>query len=359
MSLSVDIMLEKPGFSLSVRFETQGGVTALLGPSGAGKTTLANAVAGLESGARGRIVIDGDVVLDSAAGIVRPSHARAVGYVFQDARLFPHLSVARNIGFGAWFSPRLPIAARGDIVALLGIEGLLDRMPAALSGGEAQRVAIARAILSAPRLLIMDEPLSALDLARRREILPYLERIRDELSLPILYVSHSVPEVARLAAQVVRLRAGRQVDFGSPEEVLGRSGSQTDAPSALLPARVARHDTADGLTELDTAAGPLVVTALDMAAGQTVRVRIAANDVMVSRSRPTDISALNVLPARVDALVPAGPTAVDLQLSAGRARLVARLTRRSVARLDLAPGAACHAIVKSMQVDADDIGRTA
>ena len=205
MSLAIDIALSRPGFTLEVAFDSPGGVTALFGRSGAGKSTIAGMLAGLIRPDRGRITVDGDVLVDRSAGIFVPPHRRRIGSVFQDGRLFPHLSVRRNLLYGAWFAGRR-VTGRplDDIVDLLGIGPLLDRRPATLSGGEKQRVAIGRALLMGPRLLVLDEPLAALDQARKDEILPYLERLRDETRLPMVYVSHSRDEVVRLADQIGR-----------------------------------------------------------------------------------------------------------------------------------------------------------
>ena len=200
------------GFSLDVAFESDARVLALFGPSGSGKTTLLNVIAGLIRPESGSVRIDGQVLTDTASGSFVPLHRRRVGYVFQDGRLFPHLSVRRNLSYGRWFTPRAERYARAnEIVALLGLERLLDRKPLTLSGGEKQRVAIGRALLASPRLLLMDEPLAALDAARKAETLPYIERLRDELRIPVVYVSHSREEVDRLADEVIHLDAGRRV----------------------------------------------------------------------------------------------------------------------------------------------------
>jgi len=359
MSLDVAVRHAFPGFTLDVAFSAPPGVTALFGRSGSGKTTLVNAVAGLLRPDEGRIAVDGAVLVDSAAGVFRPPHRRGIGYVFQEGRLFPHLTVAQNLSYGRWFArPRVPATDVAPVVELLGIGDLLARRPGTLSGGEKQRVAIGRALLCAPRLLLMDEPLAALDAARKAEILPYLERLRDETRIPILYVSHAVDEVARLATTVVSLDAGRVTDVGAPRAVLAdpqavRRMGVRDA-GAVLSAVIRRH-CADGLSELDTAAGPLVLPRVDAPEGTPVRVRIQAHDIILARKRPQEISALNVLDVRIsDLRVGEGPGVV-VQLEAGGDRLLARITRRSAEVLALEPGLACHAILKSVAVAPSDV----
>jgi len=361
MSFAVEVAHRFKGFQLDVSFTAPAGVTALFGRSGAGKTTLVNAVAGLLAPDRARILVDGTVLTDTAAGIHVPPHRRRIGYVFQGARLFPHLTVRQNLAFGRWFAPRG--AERADparVVELLGIGGLLARRPGGLSGGERQRVAIGRALLSAPRLILMDEPLAALDEARKDEIIPYLERLRDETAVPILYVSHQVPEIARLATTVVALADGRVVATGSVGEVLAdpdkvRLFGVREA-GAVLTARVVGHDAADGLTELAVSAGRLFLPRLDQPPGAVVRVRIEAHDVTLCRTPPEGVSTLNILPAVVASITEGeGPGAAVLLL-AGEDRLLARITRRSVRTLGLAPGMACHAMLKATSVAPRDIG---
>ena len=216
MTLSVAVRHAFPELGLDVAFEAGPGLTALVGPSGSGKTTVVNAVAGLLRPDQGRVVADGAVLLDTAKGIALPPHRRRIGYVFQDARLLPHLTVRQNLLYGHWFAPREGRATSLEaVVEMLGIGALLPRRPALLSGGERSRVALGRALLANPRLLLMDEPLAALDEARKAEILPYLERLRDETRVPILYVSHAHAEVARLATTMVRLDRGRVLGSAS------------------------------------------------------------------------------------------------------------------------------------------------
>ncbi len=365
MTLRIALKHRFEGFSLDAAFDAPAGVTALFGQSGSGKTTVINAVAGLFRPDEGRIAADGVSLLDTGAGLCLPPHRRRIGYVFQDARLFPHLTVRQNLLYGRWFAPTGSGAGPGTgvdrIVALLGIAPLLDRRPATLSGGEKQRVAIGRAILSNPRLLLMDEPLAALDEARKGEILPYLERLRDELGLPILYVSHSVAEVARLATTVVLIEAGRVTAVGPTAEILSDPAM---APvmglreaGAMITARVAAQE-ADGLTRLDTRAGPVWLPRIEAAEGAAVRLRILAQDVMLATRRPEGISALNILSATIhDIHLGEGPGAL-VRLDAGGDTILARVTRRSVGVLDLRAGRPVFAVLKAVSVARENVGRT-
>jgi molybdate transport system ATP-binding protein len=350
--LEIAVKHQFGGFGLDVAFAAPAGLTAIFGQSGAGKTTLIQAVAGLLRADQARVMLGGEDLARLAV------HKRRIGYVFQEARLFPHLSVRGNLGYGRWFRPK----GRADfarVVGLLGLEGLLERQPGKLSGGEKQRVAIGRALLSDPRLLIMDEPLSALDAARKAEILPYLERLRDEAGVPILYVSHAVAEVARLATTVVVLEAGRLRRIGAAAEVLS---DPEIAPvlglreaGALISARLVAQE-ADGLSRLETAAGPVFLPRVAAGLGAELRLRILAQDVMIALARPEGISALNVLAVRVRAIRQGeGPGAL-VTLDLGAERLLARVTRRSVAALGLAEGQEVFAVLKSVALAQGDIG---
>lgn len=361
MTLAVRLHHAFPGFTLDAAFEAPAGITALFGRSGSGKTTVVNAVAGLLRPDRGRVALDGAVLQDRATGVWLPPHRRRIGYVFQEPRLFPHLNVRQNLSYGSSFAPNTPDAAAEfeRIVALLGIGALLSRRPGTLSGGEAARVAVGRALLSRPRLLLMDEPLASLDAPRKAEILPYFERLRDEAGVPILYVSHSLAEVARLATTVVVMEAGRVLRAGPAAAMLSDPEA---APAlgireagALLPAQVAAHH-ADGLTELSVRAGTLFLPHIDVAPGTRLRIRIPAAEVILSRARPEGLSALNILPAVVTGVKQGdGPGAI-VQLDAGGDLILARITRRSAEALDLRDGVACHAIVKSVAVAQEDVG---
>jgi len=360
VSLEVEIDHVQGRFRLKASIRVAGGLTALFGRSGSGKTTLINAVAGLVRPRRGRIVADGAVLLDTQSGVFVPAHRRRIGYVFQEGRLFPHLTVRQNLLFGRWFAGRSGGSRDVDldaVVALLGLEPLLARRPGGLSGGEKQRVAIGRALLAHPRLLLMDEPLAALDAARKAEILPYLERLRDETGVPIVYVSHALAEVARLATTVVVLEQGQVVATGPAADVLGRGDlpavNPEGAGGAVLEAQVAGHDDAYGLTHLATCAGPLQVPRLDRPLGAAIRLRIRARDVMLSLERPGAVSALNVLSGRIAAVSPSDGTSpsVAVRIDCNGAALIARITRKSLDRLGLAPGQAVHAVVKSVSLD--------
>ncbi|MDP3197847.1 molybdenum ABC transporter ATP-binding protein [Tabrizicola sp.] len=352
MTLEIRLAHAFPDFGLDVDLTLPGGLTCLFGRSGSGKTSIVNAVAGLLRPDQARIMLDGAALHDL------PPHKREVGYVFQDARLFPHLTVAENLTYGPRVRRHPPVGL-DRIIALLDIGGLLDRRPGTLSGGERQRVAIGRALLSRPRLLLMDEPLAALDEARKAEILPYIEALRDETGLPILYVSHSVPEVARLATTIVLVEAGRIAAVGPAAQILSDPGTAAllglrDA-GAVLTARIDAHE-ADGLTRLQTAAGPLWLPHVAGPVGRPLRVRIAAQDVILSRHRPKGLSALNILPARIAALHEGQGPGVLVRLDLGGEFLLARVTRRSAQMLELQPGLSVHAVLKSVSVAQSDVG---
>ena len=360
--LEVDIEHRLGAFDLDIRFRSGRGLTALFGRSGSGKTSVVNAIAGLIRPLRGRIVADEAVLLDTERGICAPTHRRGVGYVFQEGRLFPHLTVRHNLLFGRWFaSGRARSAGLEDVVELLGIGALLDRRPGRLSGGEKQRVAIGRAMLAGPRLLLMDEPLASLDARRKDEILPYLERLRDQANVPIIYVSHSVAEVTRLATTIVLISDGRVHAVGPVQEVMGRAdlyplAGRFEAGAVLL-VHVARHDPRWGLTELAGSFGKLVVPRLEVPVGTTLRVRVRARDVILAVTRPSEISALNVVEGQVERLIPIEEGTLEVQLRAGNQRLLARVTRRSGEALGLAPGRQVFAVIKSVAIDRRSLSR--
>jgi molybdate transport system ATP-binding protein len=352
MSLEVDIDHARGSFHLSARFSAAPGLTALFGRSGSGKTTLVDIVGGLVNPDRGRVAVDGQVLVDTERGLLIAKHRRRIGYVFQDSRLFPHFNVRRNLLYGRWFSRGNggTVVDLASVVELLGIGHLLERRPESLSGGEKQRVAIGRALLAHPRLLLMDEPLASLDEARRAEILPYIERLRDEAGVPILYVSHSVAEVARIATTVVILTEGKVTAVGPVGDVL--SFADSGDGGSVLDAVVARHDEAFQLSVLTSVAGELQVPRLSAAVGVRVRAYIRARDVMLSLRPPEEISALNVLSGQVAGIAPTTNGAqADIRLDCNGAILMARLTAKSVQRLALVPGKPVYAVIKSVSFE--------
>jgi len=357
LSLAVALKDRRGAFTLDVAFEAGSGVTALFGRSGAGKTTIVTTIAGLACPREGRIVLNGRVLFDSAAGISLPTWKRKVGMVFQEARLFPHLSVRSNLLYGRWAGRRRSDTRLDSVLALLGLETFLDRRPHTLSGGEAQRVAIGRALMAAPDILLMDEPLSNLDGARRAEILPFLEKLAHEGGVPILYVSHQVDEVTRLADSMVVLSEGRVVAAGPIEEVFGRidlgSATGRHEAGAVLRAEIVDRDLAFQLTRLRIAAGELVVPALDRPNGARVRLRIRSQDVALALAPPTGLSVRNVIPAEiVEIETDSGPNA-EVLLSAAGQYLRSRITRKSAVELGLKPGLGVFALIKSIAVEAD------
>ncbi|MCE1170039.1 molybdenum ABC transporter ATP-binding protein [Azovibrio restrictus] len=352
-SIAAAFRMEYPGFSLDVDLNLPArGVTALFGHSGSGKTTVLRCFAGLNRAPRGRLVVEGQVWQDEAQGIFLPTHARPLGLVFQEASLFPHLSVRKNLEYGMKRAGNKRGEGFDACVDLLGIRPLLDRAPERLSGGERQRVAIARALLTRPRLLLMDEPLAALDLKRKLEILPYLEKLHDELDIPVLYVSHAPDEVARLADHLVLMDGGRVVASGPLMETLARADlppAFADDAGVVLEAVVAAHE-ADGLTRLDFPGGHLYVSRREEPPGRRLRCRIHARDVSIALAAHADSSILNVLPATVQAVVATdtpGHVLVQLALPQG-AVLLARITERSRLALGLAPGQPVVAQVKAV-----------
>ncbi len=359
MTLSLDIHHPLGALDLHVAFEAPTGITALFGRSGAGKTTVVNAVAGLLQPESGRIDLSGETLFDSRRRLSLPVHKRRLGYVFQDGRLFPHLSVRQNLSYGQRFAARGAGPTLDEVSGLLGLSALLERRPATLSGGEKQRVAIGRALLSHPRMLLMDEPLAALDAARKAEILPYLERLRDHTQIPMLYVSHSVAEIARLATTVVVLEAGRVARAGPAERVLSdpdmvRQLGVREAGAVLSAIVHSHHD--DGLSELSYSGGRLFLPRMDLRPGTRIRVRILAQDVILSRAAPEGLSAQNILRVRIIALREGSGPGVIVQMQSGEDRLLARITRRAADRMALQAEDSIHAIVKSVSIARTDIG---
>jgi molybdate transport system ATP-binding protein len=353
--LAAKLQVAFAGFDLAIDLDLPArGATAFFGASGSGKTTCLRCIAGLEPGASGRVALDGEVWFDSDAGISVPVHRRPIGYVFQDARLFEHLSVRRNLEFGY---ARVPAAQRkiefDDVVPRLGIGALLARRPRRLSGGEKQRVAIARALLTSPRLLLLDEPLAAVDEARKSDFFPYLESLRDDFGVPIIYVSHLMPEVARLADHLVVLERGRVVAAGPIDEVSARLDlalAESEEGGVVLQAQVAEHDLAFLLTRISIPGAHLWVGRIDGAVGTRLRIQIAARDVSVALNRTDGTSILNVLPATISARRDDDRGRTLVRLDAGGSMLLARVTRRSAVQLDLVPGRAVYAQIKGVAV---------
>jgi len=345
MTLSVALRHRFGDFGLDVAFETGPGVTALFGRSGAGKTTIVNAVAGLLRPDHAQIMLDGQR-FDTL-----PVHKRRVGYVFQDARLFPHMTVAENLDYASRYGARA--SDRPRIIEMLGIGALLDRRPATLSGGEKQRVALGRALLSNPRLLLMDEPLAALDAPRKADILPYLDRLKAETGVPILYVSHAVDEVARLADHMVLLAGGRVARQGPIFDVMADPAAVpllgVREAGAVLRARVAAHGE-DGLSTLQLSAGSVQLMGVQAQVGSMVRLRVLAQDVLLSLSRPEGLSAQNTLPVTIKTIRAGDGPGAAIALDAGGDALLARVTARAVQTMGLREGQSVFAVIKATSV---------
>jgi molybdate transport system ATP-binding protein len=356
MTLSVDIRHRLGTFSLDATFRTDVGLTALFGPSGSGKTSLIRMMAGLTRPEHGRILFDDTVLSDAERGIFVPCHRRRFGYVFQEARLFPHMTVRQNLGYGNWFAAGRQGGEGVDrVVEMLGIGPLLQRRPGKLSGGEKQRVAIGRALLSSPRLLLMDEPLASLDEARKSEILPYLERLRDETRIPIVYVSHSISEVARLANRIVVVRNGRVAATGSTMEILNEPSGAQDPDrrdsGALLEGRVESVSENHRLTIVALKTVVLHVPGISRDIGRMVRVRIPARDVMLATVRPQGLSALNILEGKIGWIGASNDGQVEVRVDCGGDAILSRITRLSCERLALEVGKPIYAIVKTVALE--------
>lgn len=351
--MSVDIHIRHALKDISVELDAtlNGGLTAVFGPSGAGKTTVLNVLAGLIRPDTARVVVNGRVLVDTQTGLWVPPAKRRVAVVFQEARLFPHLSVEQNLLYGAKSH-----AGLAEMVDLLGLQSLLSRQPNTLSGGEGQRVALGRALLSDPDLLLMDEPLSALDGARKQELIPYFEHLRDQERLPILYVSHDTDEVARLADTVILLDRGKMQTIGPVSEVFAGIGLapeiSRDMAAAVLDVVVVDYDADDRLTEIRLGDTPLWLPGSAGQTGKKLRLRIDARDVVLMADEPHGISALNVLPVIVQDIREGPSSGALLALDHNGHRLMARITRRSVRRLQIEPGKAMFAVLKTMAVAA-------
>ncbi|RPH45560.1 MAG: molybdenum ABC transporter ATP-binding protein [Burkholderiales bacterium] len=351
--IEVDLRLDRGAFRLSCAFRSDSGALALFGRSGSGKSTVLGLIAGLLRPDAGRVVLDGETLVDVERGIFVPPHRRRVGVVFQDALLFPHLSVRTNLDYGRRFARAGRPVDADAVIAMLGIGHLMDRRPAGLSGGERQRVAIGRALLAGPRLLLLDEPLSALDFERRREIMPYVERLRDALDWPLVYVSHAVDEVARIAREVVVLEDGAVVARGAPGDVLAPGGAAAGFGAvSVIEARVAGYDADYGLSALSHPAGSISVPGNVGPPGSVYRVLVRATDVALAVQRPRDVSFRTVLTGTIRAITTEdGPTArVELALR-GEGRLVALVTRKAIDELGLDTGDEVFAMLKATALD--------
>ena len=345
-------VLQQGSFLLDARFAAPAkGVTALFGPSGCGKTTLLRCIAGLEH-ASGSLKVNGEIWQDATTFI--PTHKRPIGYVFQEASLFPHMSVRHNLEYGlrriAYRDRKVKLE---QVVEWLGLQRLIERSdPAKLSGGERQRVAIGRALLTSPRLLLMDEPLSALDATSKQDILPYLERLHGELEIPVLYVSHALDEVARLADHLVLLNQGSVIASGGIQETLARLDLPTahfDDAGVVVEAIVSRHDEPYHLTRLDFSGGSLWVGKLNLPIGASMRARVMARDVSVATALPHDSSIINIISGTINEIRDEGPDKVILRIAIGEAQLLlSRITRRSRDQLNLSHGMTVYAQVKSV-----------
>jgi molybdate transport system ATP-binding protein len=357
MTIEVSIRHKIGAFALRVDFSSSGRLTALFGASGSGKTSVINVIAGMVAPDKGRVVVDGRVLLDTAAHISVPRHKRRIGYVFQEPRLFPHLNVRQNLNYGAWFTPARERSADFEqVIDMLGIAHLLERRPSGLSGGEKQRVAIGRALLATPQLLLMDEPLASLDDARKAEILPYIERLRDESRVPIVYVSHALAEVTRLASDIVVMSHGRSVESGSASEIMQQLDvlppEERSEAGAIIDTVIASYDAAYDMSVLRSAAGDIRIPGRIGEAGAALRLRLKARDILIATDAPRNLSALNILPGLVSGIGSASGPMVEIRIDCAGTPIIARITRQSLDALALAPGSHVYAIIKSVSFDA-------
>ena len=352
--LELNLTRQQGDFKLNVAFSVEPrGVFALFGPSGAGKTTLIHMIAGLKRPDQGRVILNDVVFCDTARGIFLPPHLRHVGVVFQSCLLFPHLNVRGNLRYGVRRNPAGANISFDHVVEVLGIADLLARPVHALSGGEQQRVALGRALLSRPRLLLLDEPLASLDMARRDEVMKLFEQVRDQFAIPMIYVSHAMEEIVRLADNVAVITGGNLAAIGPPEEIFSRPdlpalSGQPDAGAAIF-ATVSRHDPHFGLSALSFPGGELWVPQVSLPIGGGLRLRILARDVTLALGRPEDSSVLNIFPGVIAGVGrPHGPY-VEVQVDIG-SPILARLTVKSMQRLALIPGKEVFAMIKAVAI---------
>jgi len=350
--LQVSALKKRDGFTLQAQFAVPTpGIAALFGRSGCGKTTLVNIISGLLEADEADIRLDNVVLTDTRAGKAVPVERRRIGYVFQDARLFPHFTVGGNLRYGLKRADQTVISF-DEVVGLLGLGALLDRRPHQLSGGERQRVSLGRALLSQPQLLLLDEPLASLDVARREEVLPYLEALRDRLSLPMVYVSHQFEEVLQLATHVVLMDAGKVVTQGSLSEVSLRPELRKivgpDAVGSVLDGVMTRVDSAGGMADLQLGSGTLHVGLTDVAVGARMRVQLLARDIILATQKPQGLSVRNELEGVIAELSPDDYDAVLVRVDVGGAVLLSRITREAASSLGLRPGSRVWALVKAV-----------
>lgn len=350
--LRVSAVKKRDGFTLQAEFEAPTpGIVALFGRSGCGKTTLINIISGLLAADEARIQLDDVVLADTRAGISVPVEKRRIGYVFQDARLFPHFSVLGNLRYGLKRSPNQTIAF-DEVVSLLGLSALLDRRPHQLSGGERQRVSLGRALLSQPRLLLLDEPLASLDIARREEVLPYLQALRDRLSMPMVYVSHQFEEVLQLATHVVLMETGRVVAQGTLSEISVcpelRAIIGPDSVGSVLDGVITRTDPTRGMADLQLGTSTLQVSLRDVVVGSRARIQLLARDIILATEKPQGLSVRNTLQGTVSEISPDEEEAVLVKVDIGGAIILARITADAATALSLRPGSPVWVLVKAV-----------
>jgi molybdate transport system ATP-binding protein len=351
--LHVSVSKRRPQFCLEASFSAPvPGVTALFGRSGSGKTTLVNLIAGLLAPDAGEVRLADEVLTDTRRGIAVAVEQRRIGYVFQEARLFPHLTVKGNLHYGEKRASGAPFIGFDEVVTLLGLAALLERRPRELSGGERQRVSLGRALLSQPRLLLLDEPLASLDAARREEVLPYLVALRDRLSIPMVYVSHDFDEVLRLATYVVLLEGGRVLAQGPVNEMSLRPELQSivgpELVGAVLEGVVTRLDAARGTAELAVGSGTLQVSLRDVSPGARIRLQLLARDVILAVQPVQGLSVRNALASTVVGITDDDYGAVLVRVDVGGAIVLARITHAALAALNLRPGDAVWTLVKAV-----------
>ena len=351
----VDIRRKQGNFLVNTNFTgSESGVTALYGPSGSGKTSVINMVSGLISPDKGHISVKDLCLFDSEEGINLPIEQRRIGYVFQDARLFPHISVRSNLTYGLKLTPsELRFITFDSVVELLGITHLLDRRPSRLSGGEKQRVAIGRALLTSPTMLLMDEPLASLDPRRKAEVLPFIMRLSIEYKIPILYVSHLIDEILNLADKLVIMDSGRVVASGDPEDLFSRPDVQeyisTDDHGSVISGIVDEPSNCAGLTQLRFGSLYLTVPPVQAPKGMPIRVRIAAKHVAIALKKPEDTSFHNIFQGKVHSIIDNGGPFVDVYVDIGRI-LLARISRHSCHKLELHERKDVFALIKTVAV---------